>query len=358
MATFNFEILPSDELKQENERRTILNSKIEKFKCGDVIVLSSTENKEKLKDEAIFNLVLITTDLNKNEIDGVGKHVCALAKAPNNSHCIPVAVSKALFEQTHNLDFLKAYLDIYKKEFKPFKNTFKGVELDFAIHSKCLPLPVDNVDENEARLFYFFMDPTDSTKEKPDFYVWIKSLDGEKEFFKLDELEDLELEDDQKHVDNTEELRKQITDFNFDENFERDPEIEEFNKKFKNIYENKFRTFLKSLSKNETIYATTLPTKKYCKETFDEDSMNSTTLVFYFDKLDLDENGNINAVVVKTFDKTETCHFHPFLCNHYGPYYKTTLLCTLYNVGRGKESSAQSFFLDLPVGLYNEIDED
>ena len=360
MANFNFEILPNTELKNE----TIVNAKVEDFKCGDVILLTKSLNKTKLKEEAIFNLIRDNTDLNKNKIEEKGsKYVCALTKVPNSDLlCVPVEISKSLFEHRQNLDFLKQYLDIYKTEFKTFKNAFKGVELDFKMHSKCLPLPVNEIEEGkEAKLFYFFINPLDTTKQNADFYLWIKSESTEKEFFTLDELdelngEDSDVESDQKQNDNIEELRKRITDLSFDNDFEQDIELEEFSQKFKNVYENKFRSFLKTLSKNETLYATTLSTKKYCKETYDEDSMNSTTLVFYFEKLDVDENGNINAVIVKTFDKTETCHFHPFLCNHYGPYYKTTLFCTLYNVGRTTDSLAQSFFLDLPVDLYNEIE--
>lgn len=137
---------------------------------------------------------------------------------------------------------------------------------------------------------------------------------------------------------------------------ERDLEMEDFAKQFKSVYENQFRDYLKNLNKNEPLSATSLPTKKYNKDTYEVDSMNSTTLVFYFDGLELDENGNINGVLATAFDKTEECHFTPYLCKEYGPYFKTNLLCCLYNVGRGKDSEAANFFLDLPIDLYNLID--
>lgn len=139
---------------------------------------------------------------------------------------------------------------------------------------------------------------------------------------------------------------------------ERDEEIEEFAKKFRQIYEREFREHLRSLKKGDMINATSLPTKKYNKDTFDDDSAESTTLVFYFESLDADENNNINCVSAKSFDKSELCHFQPHLCKDYGPYFRTTLYCCMYNQGRKKSSTAEYFFLDLPVKLYNLIDDD
>jgi hypothetical protein len=139
---------------------------------------------------------------------------------------------------------------------------------------------------------------------------------------------------------------------------DRDIELEEFAQKFKEIYDNDYRNYLKNLDKNEILYATALPTKKYCKETYDQDSMNSTTLMFYFERLDLDENENINTVVVRTFDRSELCYFTPTVYNEYGLYYKTMLFTCFYNTGRINNSSSQNFFLDLPVYLYNKIDSD
>ena len=140
---------------------------------------------------------------------------------------------------------------------------------------------------------------------------------------------------------------------------ERDPEVEEFAAKFKAIYENQFVTYLKNLNKSEPLNATSLPTKKYDKNTYEQDSMNSTTLTFYFSHVENDENGNIVAIVATSFDKSENCHFTPQLCKDYGPYFNTTMFCTFYNVGRKKaeESEAEDFFLDLPIDLYNLIDE-
>ena len=105
-------------------------------------------------------------------------------------------------------------------------------------------MPVNEIEEGkEAKLFYFFINPLDTTKQNADFYLWIKSESTEKEFFTLDELDELngevsDVESDQKQNDNIEELRKRITDLSFDNDFEQDIELEEFSQKFKNVYEN------------------------------------------------------------------------------------------------------------------------
>ena len=121
---------------------------------------------------------------------------------------------------------------------------------------------------------------------------------------KVEEEFDEETETDQ--LDNTADLREKLIQIELEDKIEdRDPEIEEFAEKFRKVYEKQFREYLEKLKKNDSIYATSLPTKKYNKETFDEDSMNSINLLFYFDSLDMDENGNINAVVTTTFDRSE-----------------------------------------------------
>lgn len=173
---------------------------------------------------------------------------------------------------------------------------------------------------------------------------------------KVEEEFDEETETDQ--LDNTADLREKLIEIELEDKIEdRDPEIEDFAEKFRKVYEKQFREYLEKLKKNDSIYATSLPTKKYNKETFDEDSMNSINLLFYFDSLDMDENGNINAVVTTTFDRSESCHFQPYLCKEYGPYYKTTLFTCLYNTGRKNNPEALNFFLDLPIDLYNLIED-
>lgn len=137
---------------------------------------------------------------------------------------------------------------------------------------------------------------------------------------------------------------------------DRDEEMEDFARQFKSIYEKKFVEHLKSLKQGEPLNATSLPEKKYNKDTYEEDSANSTTILFYFEKLDVDEKGNVNAVLTKSFDKTEICHFQPFLCKEYGPYYDTNLYCCMYNTGRAGSDKALNFFLDLPIDLYNLIE--
>jgi hypothetical protein len=153
---------------------------------------------------------------------------------------------------------------------------------------------------------------------------------------------------------------------------ERDADLEDFADKFKEIYEKNFiQLYLKSLSKDSPLNASTLPTKKYNKLTYEEEQDNeSTTILFYFDSLECDETtGSINFVIVNTFDKTQKCYFYPHLCQNYGPYYKTQLYCTHYITGRTKKRNnkknldeqnddSELFFLDLPIELYNLIDLD
>ena len=139
---------------------------------------------------------------------------------------------------------------------------------------------------------------------------------------------------------------------------QKDPEMEEFAKNFKKVYETEFRQYLKGLKKNDLLMATSLPTKPYCKDTYETDAMNATTLNFYFESLECDEAGNINSVVTSTFDHSQKWHFHPHLYKRYGPYQHTTLFTALYSVGRkAAETVTEEFFIDLPVELYNQIDE-
>ncbi len=138
----------------------------------------------------------------------------------------------------------------------------------------------------------------------------------------------------------------------------RDLELEEYAKSFKSIYENQFREiYLKNLKKNDPIQVTSMPTKEYCKETFENDSMNATTLTFYFDSIELDDAGSLTAVIASSFDRRYTYFFEPFLCESYGPLFATNLLTCLYDVGR-VNSREQMFFLDLPVELYNLLESE
>lgn len=137
---------------------------------------------------------------------------------------------------------------------------------------------------------------------------------------------------------------------------DRDEEMEDFARQFKSIYESKFADYLRSLKPSEPLNATSMPETQYNKDTYEQDSANSTTILFYFEKLETDEKGNINAVVTKSFDKTEICHFQPLLCKDYGPYFKTNLYCCLYNTGRSGSDTAKNYFLDLPINLYNLIE--
>jgi hypothetical protein len=144
-------------------------------------------------------------------------------------------------------------------------------------------------------------------------------------------------------------------DDGFDEIEDRDPEIEEYAKNFRNIYSNELVEYLKTLVRNDSLSVTSIPTKKYCKETFDEDLMNSTTLNFNFEGLECDPDGKIKSVIATSFDRSTKYDFSPFLCSDYGPYFRTTLYACYYNVGR-KSSKEEMFFIDLPLHLYNLLE--
>ena len=144
-------------------------------------------------------------------------------------------------------------------------------------------------------------------------------------------------------------------DDGFDEIEDRDPEIEEYAKNFRQIYSNEFAEYLKTLVHNDSLSVTSIPTKKYNKETFDEDLMNSTTLSFNFEGLECDPDGKIKSLIATSFDRTTKYDFNPFLCTDYGPYYRTTLYACYYNVGR-KSSKEEMFFIDLPLHLYTLLE--
>lgn len=174
----------------------------------------------------------------------------------------------------------------------------------------------------------------------------------------LDEsMQELEIEENGEILDESskEKSYELNEDSVIDEN-QRDLDVEDFAQQFKKIYENNFVCYLKKLKPGTALNATSLPTKKYNKDTYEDDSGDSTTLVFYFENLELDEKGNINIIKASSFDKTEKCFFTPFLCKDYGPYFKSNLFCSYYNIGRSKDKEAMNFFLDLPIDLYNLIE--
>lgn len=156
---------------------------------------------------------------------------------------------------------------------------------------------------------------------------------------------------------NQSDLETSIKELNFETLPNRDLEMEDYAKSFRSVYENQFKEHLRTLQKNDPISVTSLPTKVYCKETYEVDSMNTTTLTFNFDSLELDNSGKVIAVVASSFDRVHTYFFDSFLCDTYGPFYGTTLYTTMYNVGRSN-SQEQMFFLDLPLSLYNLIEMD
>ena len=153
---------------------------------------------------------------------------------------------------------------------------------------------------------------------------------------------------------------------------QQDPELDDFNSKFKVVYEDQFLKWLKTLNKNDQINATSLPTKIYDKDTYEDDS---TTLVFYFDSIEYDDSCqdvdklHVNAVNAFSFDKSICIKFTPILVEHYGPYFGTHIFASAYSTGRQsnntqmkednnnyEEVQTEYFFLDLPIHLYHQID--
>jgi len=146
---------------------------------------------------------------------------------------------------------------------------------------------------------------------------------------------------------------------------ERDEELEEYAQRFKVTYENQFVDYLKTLTRNSSVNVTSLPIKTYSKATFDQDCMNdSTTLVFYFDSVELNDDGaSLKHVNAYSFDRAQKCTFKPYLYRKYGMFHGTTLLCGVFNFERQRRASATAvetnseyYFLDLPVFLYKQID--
>jgi hypothetical protein len=362
-----------------------IQEKIEKFKHGDILLLSSSNLEENMiqhYNETKFYLICERL-INGNN----AKCLCELIKISNSELCIPLEISKKLYVQ--NKKFIGNYLKLFQTHFKNYKLVFKAIELDFKIHLSLLPEEICLNNENEkfyqlVKLYYFF-DKKESSENSCNFYFEIlgskntcdqATMHMLTSNFQLIKFSDYLNQNDQSSSKNEFEIpflstslesihlgegNPEIEEKDRDPEIEekdRDPEIEEFAQKFKEIYDKDFKNYLKKLDRNEIIYATTLPNKKYCKETYEVDSLNSTTLMFYFERLDLDENQNINTVIVRTFDHSELCHFIPTLFNEYGLYYKTFLFTCLYNIGRKTHSLAENFFLDLPIHLYNKIESD
>lgn len=326
------------------------------------------ENQKQFLNEAKFYFVCkphTVSDQVNNE-----KYLCETMNAPNGWKVIPANVSRSL-EGSFNGDFIKDYMKKYYKIFHSHLNCFKGIE--FVLNSKIIPNSfteknmIKNTNNNDLRIFYFFENP-DNADDKDfngDFYLWRSnpnSKDITDDFYSLtNDLENLELDMEESANEslNISELDTPSKKISF-ENInitERDYEMEEYALKFKYVYENHFMNYLKSLKKNDSLSVTSMPTNKYCKESFEDDMMNSITLNFHFDSIEHDDNGKISAVIANSHDRLHTHYFEPFICNSYGPYFSTTLLTSMYNVGR-KNSAEQMFFLDLPIYLYNKLEAD
>jgi len=178
-----------------------------------------------------------------------------------------------------------------------------------------------------------------------------------------DEATTVVTEEDIDEIENA--IRAYLADDDTDKIDERDEELEEYARGFKAIYENQFVEYLKNLPINASINVTSLPVKTYCKATFDQDSVNdSTTLVFYFDSVELEDDGrHIRHVHAYSFDRAQRCTFTPCLYRKYGPLYGTQLFCGVFNFERQRNAitataatlKSEYYFLDLPVSLYRLV---
>ena len=326
-----------------------LENSLLNLQLGDLMIVSDVERKKdetRHLNESRFLLV--------DEVNGK-KLYRELTKSPNGLLCIPLVVTRNLAIKS-GYSFIQRYKNMFKAIFYLYVNSFKGIELDRNIDKELLPKTADLSllsDKSDFKLIFFIENPKNKndTKFDGEYLVWLNQDESENCFSLNDEFSNLKL-------DNSISLEDQDPVQDLENIAERDMEMEDYNKKLKNIYENDFLAYLKTLNKGDSLCATSLPTKPYCKDTFEDDMMNSTSLVFYFDSIDIDQNGNINAVVAYSFDKSIRYYFTPFLCDSYGPFYKITLLTCMYNVGRSNNEITQHFFLDLPVHLYNILDSD
>ncbi|RNA37025.1 hypothetical protein BpHYR1_033610 [Brachionus plicatilis] len=342
--------------KTVDEIKNLIFKRLENLTTGDIVIISSfsrIENKNEHINDAIFYLVYS---------ENSQKKLIKLIKTLDGSYAVPKDVTKAITASKPGLNIIQNYSKIYNIGLNEYKNCFKSIELDYKVHFDQFPDDV-KIDKNlqvNNRICYFIEPPVDDNnnidfiKLNKNFYAF---CDRDQLMESMQDLEiDVDLEANEEVLDESgKENCEMAEDLLIAEN-ERDAEVEDFAKNFKKIYENDFIDYLKKLEPNTLLNATSLPIKKYNKDTYEEDTADSTTLVFYFEKLELDEKGNINILVATSFDKTEKCYFTPFLCNDYGPYYKANLLCSYYNIGRSKDKEALNFFLDLPIDLYNLIE--
>lgn len=353
---FDIVIIENFHQKTTNEITNLIEKRLSNLNTGDIVIISNF-NRIEQKNEHINDSVFYLVKKVKAEIQLVN-----LKKTTDGTLAVPNEVTRAISVSRPALHIIDNYSKIYNIGLNEYKNCFRSIELDYKAHFEQLPneIQLNNKLNTHSAIFYFFEFPLDTNnninyiKLKENFYTTIEGND-------LNEsMKELELEENLVEIDDNEEGKcekcdEMIEDLEIAED-ERDLEVEDFARQFKNIYENNFINFLKNLQPNTALNATSLPTKKYNKNTYEDDSNESTTLVFYLDNLELDEKGNINIVVATSFDRTEKCYFTPFLCKDYGPYYRTNLLCSYYNIGRSKDKEAINFFLDLTIDLYNLIE--
>jgi hypothetical protein len=380
MESIKYEVilLSKSETIDSNETKTkideIINDK--ELKTGDFLIIN---------DHSYF--IIEQNDNNYKLIKSVEMPIIDNNNNNNNNKwlTIPEEVSKRLLlSKVSLLNYIKNYQIVYKNICEKYKNCCGAIELNTQQYSTFLKnhLKQNDMDHiDQLRLFYVF-------KSNSGYFISTKMeflLNNQFNFSyrsqiaaNLFDLSQLYCEEDNGESEdvNSMDMETLALDSNIindesmvimDDNDTLDPlpsddqrdfEMEAFSEQFKKIYENEFKTYLKGLTKGQTIYATSLPKKPFNKETFEQDENDSTTLVFYFDSLEIDDDGHINCVDMLSFDKSEKCRFYPFLYKRYGQYYNITLFTTLYNVGRETTASrAEEFFLDLPVDLYNMIDD-
>jgi hypothetical protein len=353
----------------------------DKLRVGDVLLIGK-ENELRRRSMKLF---------------AGSKQLVELTRAPKRMLAVPLSVTKQLSQLSNDFDLVSAYVELYRSNrFEQLDNSYNAIELDFRHHSSLLASrhsqhseqqkqqqqQLNKLDEQDNTRFYYLIKEPTSNANTNDFcggyYVWLERAKAylpikentkiehlvvlinqtsisEKQ--KIDQEEDEDKEEDKEEEEKEEEEEDDELKLLPDEL--RDFEMEEYAARFKQVYENDFHEYLKNLKKGEPLNGTALPTAKYNKETFEADSMNSLTLTFYFDSVELDEAGRLSSVLADSFDRAERCHFQVYNCKKYGPYYDTTLFACLCSVGRAnsKADQATRFFLDLPVHLYYKLDE-
>lgn len=301
---------------------------------------------------------------NENEKNSQIKYVCvdnvtnkrklidSVSTPINNIPCIPLEITSKY--TTEALLITGNYEKLFKKLLRSFTKCFKALELDSQIHESILNDYTGNRRIHETRkCYYFFVDP-----DEPD------NTDNFEQNFKFgafiwhDNPNNLDVYEDKRFIQLTQDLENLLIEQQ--PLYEHDNEVVEFAAKFKKVYEHLFENYLKNIKPNTAIYATLVPKNPKEEDQWATKNANTTSLLFYFDSLQYNEENNkiIDFVNAKTFDLSEMYKFHRKICTKYGPYQNTYLWCTHYNTGRSTDTGENEYYLDLPAQLYRLLDTD